>query len=164
MYNYRTRARFVKERAATQKTDLNITRFVQPSLMQQFILENRTYFAGADKRECQAFHDDIYMLFNQSRLLADGVGTDTLKSWLNTLTPKSDPLSELRKKCTDEQLMQLCKSRYIQSPSELLAWSEYLNDNFEQLQSQANTRVRDYVQAQQKAAASSSQQSDTASE
>ena len=34
--------------------------------------------------------------------------------------------SDLRKKMTDEQLCSFVKSRFIQTPSELMAWSQYL--------------------------------------
>lgn len=68
------------------------------------------------------------MLFNQNRL--NSVGRDTIQKWLDGLTPRSDSLAQLRKKVSDEQLMDMCKSRYIQSSSELLAWSEYLNANY----------------------------------
>lgn len=102
--------------------------FVQPSPIREFMTEKVTYFSGNDKKTAIAYVDDIYMLFNQNRL--SSVGRDTLQSWLDGLTPKSDSLAQLRKKCTDEELMAICKSRYIQSSSELLAWSEYLNANY----------------------------------
>ena len=117
------------------------TGIVVPSLVSQFLTENVTYFDGADKCEARCFVSDIYLLFNQRRL--SSAGADTINAWLNTLTPKSDALAELRKKCSDEQLMQICKSRYIQSPSELLAWSEYLNANYSDLLSAAVQHVSD---------------------
>lgn len=101
------------------------------SIMAQFQSVDCTYFDGDEKCVAKSYVDDIYMLFNQQRLLS--CGKDTIQAWLNTLQPRSDALAELRKKCTDEQLMQICKSRYIQSPSELLAWSEYLNANYERI-------------------------------
>ena len=35
-------------------------------------------------------------------------------------------MSDLRKKMTDDQLCSFVKSRFIQTPSELMAWSQYL--------------------------------------
>lgn len=101
---------------------------MQPSLIQEFYHEEVTYFDGDDKKTAVKHLDDLYMLFNQSRIAS--LGVDTLNKWLDTLIPRSDSLGELRKKCTDEQLMTICKSRFIQSPSELLAWSDYLNANY----------------------------------
>ena len=69
--------------------------------------------------------NDVYLLFNQQRLA--NLGVDTINSWLESLSPKSDALAELRSKCTDQQLLTLVKSKYIQSASELQAWSGYLN-------------------------------------
>lgn len=80
-------------------------------------------------------HSDIYLLFNQKR-----ISSTTIAGLLDYLTsmssPASDALSALRSKVTDEQLLSLCKSRYIQTPSELLAWSTYLEQNYSQLLSQ----------------------------
>lgn len=73
--------------------------------------------------------NDIFLLFNQQRLAA--LGTDTVNKWLESLTPQNDALAQLRSKCTDEQLLQFVKSKYIQSASELEAWSGYLNAHFD---------------------------------
>lgn len=77
-------------------------------------------------------HSDIYLLFNQKR-----ISSTTITALLDYLTsmssPASDALSSLRSKVSDEQLLSLCKSRYIQTPSELLAWSTYLEQNYSQL-------------------------------
>ena len=123
------------------------TKLPIPSIVSQFMRREVTYFDGDDKRKANAHVDDIYMLFNQQRLSSAGV--DTVKAWLNQLTPKSDSLSQLRKKCTDEQLMQICKSRYIQSPSELLAWSEYINANIEEIAAAAKIKAEEMRQAAQ---------------
>ncbi len=75
--------------------------------------------------------NDIALLFNQERL--NNLGEDNVKKFLDSLTPKSNALAELRKKCSDKDLVNLCKSRYLQTPSEILAWSNYLNNNYSTL-------------------------------
>lgn len=74
-----------------------------------------------------SYRTDIYMLFNQQRL--DRMSLSQLSDWLDNQTPTSG-LAELRSKMSDAQLHSFIKSRYIQSPSELMAWSEYIQSEF----------------------------------
>lgn len=67
---------------------------------------------------------DIYMLFNQQRL--DRMSKERLISYFERLSVSDPKMSELRSKLTDDQLCSFVKSRFIQSPSELMAWSQYL--------------------------------------
>ena len=141
---------------------VKITSLVQPSIMQQFMKEKVTYMVGDEKKEAVAMVDDIYLLFNQQRL--SHMGADTINAWLNTLTPRSDALAQLRKKCSDEQLMEICKSRYIQSPSELLAWSEYLNANYADIVGEMQAAVQQQQQqSEQQQQQSEAQQSSSVS-
>ena len=123
---------------------------VQPSIMKEFNTVTVTFYDGDEKRTAVSVVDDIYMLFNQQRLLS--AGKDTIQAWLNTLTSKSNALDELRKKCSDDELMAICKSRYIQSPSELLAWSEYLNANYDKIIQDAKL-AKEFAELQAKEAA-----------
>lgn len=68
--------------------------------------------------------NDIYLLFNQSRLSL--VGKDSVNAWLDSLR-SSTPVSP---KLSDDDLINLVKSRHIQSMSELMAYSHYLTDNY----------------------------------
>ena len=79
-------------------------------------------------QDAVAYRTDIYMLFNQQRL--DRMSLSQLTDWLDNQTPTSG-LQQLRSKMSDAQLHQYIKSRYIQSPSELRAWSDYLQFEFE---------------------------------
>ena len=67
---------------------------------------------------------DIYMLFNQQRL--DRMSKDRLLAYFDNLSVTDPKMSELRSKLSDDQLCSFVKSRFIQSPSELMAWSQYL--------------------------------------
>ena len=67
---------------------------------------------------------DIYMLFNQRRL--DKLTRTQLVEYFDSLSVSEPKMSELRKKMTDDQLCSFVKSRFIQTPSELMAWSQYL--------------------------------------
>lgn len=67
---------------------------------------------------------DIYMLFNQQRL--DRMSKERLISYFESLSVNEPKMRELRSKLTDDQLCSFVKSRFIQSPSELMAWSQYL--------------------------------------
>ena len=72
--------------------------------------------------------NDVTLLFNQIRL-EKSIGIDTINHWLMSLqgSDRSD-LERLRSKLSDEQLLSFVKSRHLQSPSELLLWSEYLEN------------------------------------
>lgn len=67
---------------------------------------------------------DIYMLFNQQRL--DRMSKDRLLAYFENLSVNEPKMRELRSKLSDDQLCSFVKSRFIQSPSELMAWSQYL--------------------------------------
>lgn len=72
--------------------------------------------------------DDIYMLFNQRRL--DRMTSAALSSWLQSTSSYDSGLANLRSRMTDEQLGSFIKSRFIQSRSELLSWSSYLESQY----------------------------------
>lgn len=67
---------------------------------------------------------DIYMLFNQQRL--DKLSRESLLSHFESISVNEPKFGDLRAKLGDDQLINFVKSRFIQSPSELMAWSQYL--------------------------------------
>lgn len=75
--------------------------------------------------------DDVYMLFNQQRL--DRMSAAALNQWLQNTSETDSQLAALRSRMTDAQLGAFIKSRYIQSRSELLAWSGYLESQYPEL-------------------------------
>lgn len=72
---------------------------------------------------------DLILLFNQERL--QSLGQTAMIEYLNSIAPQSDSLAELRKNCTDEELLNMVKSRHIQSRADLLAWSKYLDSELD---------------------------------
>lgn len=75
--------------------------------------------------------DPIYEAFNVSRLKQ--LGRMNVESWFDSLKQKPvSSLQALRDKCSDEQLVSMMKSRYLQSPSDILAWSEYMSSHVDQ--------------------------------
>lgn len=87
-----------------------------------------------------SLQSDISLLFNQKRL-EDTLGRDGLKKFFDDMSARSTPLSELRSKISDDDLAALCKSRYLQSASEILSWSKYLNDNYQSLMESVKSRA-----------------------
>mgnify|MGYP004473266955 CR=1 FL=1 len=87
-----------------------------------------------------AFSSDITLLFNQKRL-EDTLGRDGLKKFFDDMSARSPALSSLRQKISDDDLAAMCKSRYLQSPSEILSWSNYLNENYQHLIDVVKSRV-----------------------
>ena len=102
--------------------ELSISSFYQPSQVDEFLMRKHL---NPDGTHSVRMTSDIYMLLNQKRL--DRLSQAALIDHFNQMSVTNSSLTALRKKCTDEQLVSLVKSRYIQSPSELLAWSQYLN-------------------------------------
>lgn len=97
------------------------------SVVDEFYHESTT--PSDDKMESVSVCDPIIILFNQQRL--DNMGTTPAKAFIDSLVPKSNSLSELRKNCSDDDLMYMVKSRHLQSPAEILSWCRYMNENVE---------------------------------
>lgn len=103
--------------------DISHSNMCASPLFEDLLTEETTAANGdvSSVRVC----NDISLLFNQQRL--QSLGQEGIKQFLDSLQPKSPSLASLRSKISDADLLKVCKSRYIQSPSELLAWSSYLD-------------------------------------
>ena len=99
---------------------LSVSEFVEPSPLHNFMFQDIMCNGGKSIR----LTSDIYMLFNQRRL--DKLTRTQLVEYFESLSVSEPKMSELRKKMTDDQLCSFVKSRFIQTPSELMAWSQYL--------------------------------------
>lgn len=74
---------------------------------------------------CYRNTTDVSLLFNQQRL--DRMSLENFSSYLDKISSSSaSPLTSIRQKMSDSQLLQFVKSRYIQSKSELMAYTSYL--------------------------------------
>lgn len=100
--------------------DLRQSEFLENSPVNEFCFER----LEANGNEVVTLTSDIYMLFNQQRL--DRMSKDRLLAYFENLSVTDPKMSELRSKLSDDQLCSFVKSRFIQSPSELMAWSQYL--------------------------------------
>lgn len=100
--------------------ELKQSEFLENSPVNEFCFER----LDKNGTEVVTLTSDIYMLFNQQRL--DRMSKDRLLSYFENLSVSEPKMCELRSKLSDEQLCSFVKSRFIQSPSELMAWSQYL--------------------------------------
>lgn len=100
-----------------------------------------------------AYVDPIIMLFNAERL--NQIGADSATQWLDSLNKyKSSSLDELRKKCSDEDLMQLIKSRHIQAPAEILAWARQQELNMQDFENEVKQLMQQKFEEQKKTSTS----------
>lgn len=100
--------------------DMLCSEFRQESPVDQFLLEEREF----DGVKSVRLTSDIYMLFNQQRL--DRLSREALLSYFESMSVNEPKFGALRAKLGDDQLISFVKSRFIQSPSELMSWSQYL--------------------------------------
>lgn len=100
--------------------DLRRSEFLENSPVNEFCFER----LEVNGNEVVTLTSDIYMLFNQQRL--DRMSKDRLLAYFESLSVTEPKMRELRSKLSDDQLCSFVKSRFIQSPSELMAWSQYL--------------------------------------
>lgn len=106
---------------------MKTTEFLQPSPLDEFMYQE----LEVDGKKSVTLTSDIYMLFNQQRL--DKLSRERLIDYFNNLSVQQPKFSELRSKLTDSQLISFVKSRFIQSPCELMAWSNYLLSSQDEL-------------------------------
>lgn len=112
--------------------------FMEKSVTDEFYFEKRY---NEDGSESVSVTDPIIMLFNQERLV--NMGATSAKALLDSFQQKTDSLSELRKKCSDEDLVNMMKSRYLQKPSEIMAWCRYMQQNVDAF----NDEVKKYAES-----------------
>lgn len=111
----------------------NNMNYYQPSLVSSFYKEESV--SAESGEPMVVYHDPIYMLFNQERLSKLGAGA--VEMWLQQMNQsKANPLAELRKECSDEDLVSMIKSRHLQSPSEILAWSRLMTSRIDEFKSE----------------------------
>ena len=103
---------------------------------------------------------DVTLLFNEDRIIND-LGEDNLRNLVRSMqTNPSSPYVD--SSLTDEQMMEIIKSRYLQSPSEVRAWLETLVDKADVVRSDYESLVEEARAAEiAKAAASDSETTQT---
>lgn len=131
--------------------DMLCSEFRQESPVDQFLFEELEFDGVKGVR----LTSDIYMLFNQQRL--DQLSRKSLLSYFESVSVNEPKFGDLRAKLGDDQLISFVKSRFIQSPSELMAWSQYL-------MSSSDAVVAELAAAQQEQQSQQSQQSSGSSE
>ena len=107
--------------------ELKQSEFLESSPVNEFCFER----LEVNGEEVVTLTSDIYMLFNQQRL--DKMTKDRLLAYFENLSVNEPKMRELRSKLSDDQLCSFVKSRFIQSPSELMAWSQYLMSSHDEM-------------------------------
>lgn len=77
---------------------------------------------------------DVNLLMNAERL-RNQIGEESYLSLIRGIQPKKSPYDD---KYTDEQLFTAIKSRFVQTPSEVLAWIESLGSAGDSIRSELN--------------------------
>lgn len=91
-----------------------------------------------DPNSLVRFRSDVSMLFHAADT-AKKIGASGLQYLMNTKRTKSSSFqSQLDSmNLSDDEILSMVKSRHLQSPSEILAWSESINELAEDLKSDA---------------------------
>lgn len=84
----------------------------------------------SDFGDCLVHTSDLYDLFNQQRIA--NFGADVVRDFISRNYPISSAISDKISKMSDDEIMESIKPRNIQSYSELMLWSKYLNSKIEE--------------------------------
>lgn len=106
---------------------------------------------GTDDNEYVRIRSDVSMLLHASDM-AKKYGTGFVQSMIDMRRPKSSALQSQMDQMPDSQILDTIKSRHLQSPSELIAWSEYLVEQAKSIEQEAERLV---IEQEASAAASS---------
>lgn len=90
-------------------------------------------------KECIRIRSDVSMLLHAADM-AKKYGSGFVQSMIDMRRPKSSAIQSQMDQLSDAQILDTVKSRHLQSPSELIAWSEYLMDQAKSIEDEA-TRI-----------------------
>lgn len=92
---------------------------------------------GTEANEAVRIRSDVSMLLHAADL-SKKYGPGFVQSVFDMHRPKSSSLQSQMDLMSDAQILDTIKSRHIQSPSELIAWSEYLIDQAKYIEDEAS--------------------------
>lgn len=116
--------RIVNKRHTPMKCHLGNTRYAVTRDVQTF--EDMLVDVRSDGSV--KFLSDITLLFNQQRL--DRMTNNALNDWFRSVARVDSQLDAIRKALPADAIGKFIKSRYIQSPSELRRWTNYLTTTY----------------------------------
>lgn len=91
---------------------------------------------GTEENEAIRIRSDVSMLLHAADM-AKKYGTGFVQSMIDMRRPKSSALQSQMDQMSDAAILDTVKSRHLQSPSELLAWSEYLVEQAKDIEQEA---------------------------
>lgn len=91
---------------------------------------------GTEENEAIRIRSDVSMLLHAADM-AKKYGTGFVQSMIDMRRPKSSTLQSQMDQMSDAQILDTIKSRHLQSPSELIAWSEYLVEQAKDVEQEA---------------------------
>lgn len=114
---------------------------------------------GAEGNECIRIRSDVSMLLHAADM-AKKYGSGFVQSMIDMRRPKSSSLQSQMDQMSDAQILDTIKSRHLQSPSELIAWSEYLVDQAKVIEDEASRIALEQQSSVSDSEASSESQSE----
>lgn len=111
---------------------------------------------GVEENEFIRIRSDVSMLLHAADM-SKKYGPGFVQSMVDMRRPKSSALQSQMDQMSDAQILDTIKSRHLQSPSELIAWSEYLVEQAKDIEQEAERLV---LEKEASAAASTETQSD----
>lgn len=91
---------------------------------------------GVEESEYIRIRSDVSMLLHAADM-AKKYGADFAQSMIDMRRPKSSAIQAQMDQMSDAQILDTIKSRHLQSPSELIAWSEYLMEQAKDVEQEA---------------------------
>ena len=117
---------------------------------------------GTEESEVIRIRSDVSMLLHAADM-AKKYGTGFVQSMIDMRRPKSSALQSQMDQMSDAQILDTIKSRHLQSPSELIAWSEYLVDQAKLIEDEAE-RIALEQEAEKSASSAEAQSDETQSQ
>lgn len=117
--------------------------------------------SGTEENEYIRIRSDVSMLLHAADM-AKKYGSNFVQSMIDTRRPKSSSIQAQMDQLTDSQILDTVKSRHLQSPSELIAWSEYLISQAKDIEEEAERLALE--RESEDAASSAESQSDETSQ
>ena len=97
---------------------------------------------GEGEDKCYRYRSDISMLLH-AKDTANKIGIEGLRYLSESRRTKTSAIQSQFDQMDDELLLSTVKSRHLQSPSEILAWSQSLNDIAQELESSVVSKIRE---------------------